>query len=203
MTLPSASGRLAIVLILLASVSALPRCSGARSADPSDANPADPDAMPVSDAATPDNGADADCTCTIDAGTDATTARASKSLACHCATFPGHCESSFYERQLSNCRLSLFHSLEFYDACNLIVIRFQGTWDAGGQSVFDTTTHELVGQSMNTDSLAYTCGARLVSGYDAGRFPGSECQLSLRLPGCISGNDGGGNDSGAQVRPSM
>ena|SRR5689334_21096258 len=99
--------------------------------------------------------------------------------------------------------LTAANSLEFYDACNLILMRFAPSWYPGGGNVFDATTHELVGISVGTDTNAYTCGADHVFGYDAGRFPGPECQVTRRWPGCMSESDGGRNDSCALVGSSI
>jgi hypothetical protein len=145
------------------------------------------------DAGDPGDAADAGCSCTT-SDEDAWWQRTGQmSLPCYCSRFRfGQCPT--YEQAFGECpipnEISAMRRDEYAD-CNLTVITQRGAY-YGQTSLFDYTTHALVGADSYSD-VGSACGTSNVSTFRAGVALDSSCVLTKSIDRCA--RDGGEADS--------
>jgi len=145
------------------------------------------------DAGDPGDAADAGCTCTT-SEEDAWWQRSGQmSLPCYCSRFRfGQCPT--YEQAFGECPIPNEISamrLDEYADCNLTVITQRGAY-YGQTSLFDYTTHALVGADSYSD-VGSACGTSNVSTFRAGVALDSSCVRTKSIDRCAP--DGGEADS--------
>jgi hypothetical protein len=95
----------------------------------------------------------------------------------------GHCRD--YDTAISTCPGTGTIKTVIVNAdCHLETINVRSSYEAGLSLIYDTTTYELVGATIGTDSGGFECGEDRVLGFRAGIRPPASCASTWTTTTC-------------------